>query len=152
MAHGLFVRPCDHPVRDGVRRRQYLCQDSQRGEEPMSAPSAAHSVVEPSPWTKRISGAVIVCYALLSMVPLVWIVLTGFKTPTDSIAYPPKVLFEPSLEGYVNLFTTRSRQTPEYIASLPPATSWYDRLVRSQDMVIAGPSKYGQRYVNSIVI
>ncbi|HWH48173.1 MAG TPA: carbohydrate ABC transporter permease [Burkholderiales bacterium] len=118
----------------------------------MSAPSAAHSVVEPSPWTKRIAGAVIVCYALLSMVPLVWIVLTGFKTPTDSIAYPPKVLFEPSLEGYVNLFTTRSRQTPEYIASMPPATSWYDRLVRSQDMVIAGPSKYGQRYVNSIII
>jgi len=88
----------------------------------------------------------------LSMVPLVWIVMTGFKTPPDSIAYPPKVLFEPSLEGYVNLFTTRSRQTPEYIASLPPATSWYDRLVRSQDMVIAGPSKYGQRYVNSLII
>jgi multiple sugar transport system permease protein len=86
------------------------------------------------------------------MVPLVWIVMTGFKTPPDSIAYPPKVLFEPSLEGYVNLFTTRSRQTPEYIASLPPATSWYDRLVRSQDMVIAGPSKYGQRYVNSLII
>ena len=118
----------------------------------MSAPTAAHSVVEPSPWTKRIAGAIVVCYALLSMVPLVWIVLTGFKTPTDSIAYPPKVMFAPSLEGYVNLFTTRSRQTPEYIASLPPATSWYDRLVRSQDMVIAGPSKYGQRYVNSLII
>jgi multiple sugar transport system permease protein len=118
----------------------------------MSAPTAAHSVVEPSPWTKRFAGLIVVCYALLSMVPLVWIVMTGFKTPPDSIAYPPKVLFEPSLEGYVNLFTTRSRQTPEYIASLPPATSWYDRLVRSQDMVIAGPSKYGQRYVNSLII
>ena len=118
----------------------------------MSAPTAAHSVVEPSPWTKRFAGMIVVCYALLSMVPLVWIVMTGFKTPPDSIAYPPKVLFVPSLEGYVNLFTTRSRQTPEYIASLPPATSWYDRLVRSQDMVIAGPSKYGQRYVNSLII
>jgi len=118
----------------------------------MSAPSAAHSVVEPSPWTKRIAGAVVVCYALLSMVPLVWIVLTGFKTPTDSIAYPPKVMFEPSLEGYVNLFTTRSRQTPEYIATLPPASSWYDELVRSRSMVIAGPSKFAQRYVNSLVI
>ena len=118
----------------------------------MSAPTAAHSVVEPSPWTKRIAGAIVVCYALLSMVPLVWIVLTGFKTPTDSIAYPPKVMFEPSLEGYVNLFTTRSRQTPEYIDSLPPAKSWYDKLVRSQGMVIAGPSKFGQRYVNSLII
>jgi multiple sugar transport system permease protein len=118
----------------------------------MSAPTAAHSVVEPSAWTKRIAGVIVVCYALLSMVPLVWIVLTGFKTPTDSIAYPPKIMFEPSLEGYVNLFTTRSRQTPEYIDSLPPATSWYDRLVRSQGMVIAGPSKYGQRFINSLII
>ena len=48
------------------------------------------------------------------MVPLLWIFLTSFKTPPDSIAYPPKILFEPSLEGYVNLFTTRTRQTPEY--------------------------------------
>ena len=118
----------------------------------MSAPAAAHSVVEPSRWTKRIAGVIVVCYALLSMVPLVWIVLTGFKTPTDSIAYPPKIMFEPSLEGYVNLFTTRSRQTPEYIDSVPPATSWYDKLVRSQGMVIAGPSKFGQRYVNSLII
>jgi len=118
----------------------------------MSASTAAHSVVEPTPWTKRIAGLVVVFYALLSMVPLVWIFLTGFKTPTDSISYPPKVLFEPSAEGYVNLFTTRSRQTPEYIASLPKAQSWYEELVRSRNMVIAGPSKFGQRYLNSLII
>ena len=118
----------------------------------MSAPTAAHSVVEPSRWTKRIAGVIVVGYALLSMVPLIWIVLTGFKTPTDSIAYPPKMVFEPSLQGYVNLFTTRSRQTPEYIASLPPATTWYDKLVRSRNMVIAGPSKVVPRFINSIVI
>jgi multiple sugar transport system permease protein len=118
----------------------------------MSASTAAHSVVEPTPWTKRIAGLAVVIYALLSMVPLVWIFLTGFKTPPDSISYPPKVLFEPSAEGYVNLFTTRSRQTPEYIASLPKAQSWYEELVRSRNMVIAGPSKFGQRYLNSLII
>ena len=103
-------------------------------------------------WTRRLSAAVVVLYALITMVPLLWIVLTGFKTPPDSIAYPPKIVFEPSLEGYVNLFTTRTRQTPEYIASLPPAETWYDRLVRSRSMVIAGPSKFGERYFNSLVI
>jgi multiple sugar transport system permease protein len=118
----------------------------------MSASTAAHSVVEPKPWTKRIAGLAVVFYALLSMVPLVWIFLTGFKTPPDSISYPPKVLFEPSAEGYVNLFTTRSRQTPEYIASLPKAQSWYEELARSRSMVIAGPSKFGQRYLNSLII
>ena len=118
----------------------------------MSERNAAHSVVEPSPWSKRIAGGAVVFYALVSMLPLVWIFATGFKTPPDSISYPPKVVFEPSLEGYVNLFTTRSRQTPEYIASLPKAQTWYDELVRSRSMVIAGPSKFGPRYLNSLII
>ena len=68
------------------------------------------------------------------MIPLLWIVLTSFKTPDDSIAYPPKLLFQPSIEGYCNLFTTRTRQTKEYIAALPPAASECDTLVRSRNM------------------
>ncbi|MDB5362466.1 MAG: sugB 1 [Rhodospirillales bacterium] len=118
----------------------------------MSGRTGAHSVVEPSPLTRRIAGALVICYALIAIVPLLWIFVTGFKTPPDSIAYPPKMMFTPSLEGYVNLFTTRSRQSPEYMASLPPAETWYDRLARSRNMVIAGPSKYGQRFVNSLVV
>jgi multiple sugar transport system permease protein len=118
----------------------------------MTGLATAHSVVEPTPLAKRIAGALVILYALVSMVPLAWIVITGFKTPTDSISYPPKVLFEPSLEGYVNLFTTRTRQTASFIASLPPADAWYDKLVRSRNMVIAGPSKFVPRYLNSLVI
>jgi len=118
----------------------------------MSYLSAAHSVVEPLPWAKRMAGALVALYAIISIVPLLWILVTGFKAPADAVAYPPKVVFEPSLEGYVNLFTTRSRQTPEYVASLPPAESWYDALVRSRGMVIAGPSKFAERYLNSLVI
>ena len=119
----------------------------------MSATSAAaFSATQPSSWTRRLAGASVILYALISMLPLIWIVMTGFKTPTDSISYPPKIVFAPSLEGYVNLFTTRSRQTPEYIHSLPPAETWWDKLVRSRGMVIAGPSKYGERFLNSLVI
>ena len=114
--------------------------------------NTAHSVVEPGRAAKWIAGVLVVVYALVSMIPLLWIFITGFKTPPDSIAYPPKIIFSPSLEGYVNLFTTRTRQTPEYIASLPPADTWYDRLVRSRNMVIAGPSKYVPRYINSLII
>lgn len=118
----------------------------------MTGSAAAHSIVEPSRLAKRAAGVIVILYALVSMVPLIWIVLTGFKTPPDSISYPPKVLFQPSLEGYVNLFTTRTRQTASFIATLPPAETWYDRLVRSRNMVIAGPSKYVPRYINSLVI
>ena len=118
----------------------------------MTGSSAAHSIVEPSGRAKRVAGALVVVYALISIVPLIWIVMTSFKTPPDSISYPPKILFEPSLEGYVNLFTTRTRQTSSFIATLPPAETWYDKLVRSRNMVIAGPSKFGPRYLNSLII
>ena len=88
----------------------------------MTGISHAHSVVQPSPLSQRVAGAIVILYAVITMVPLAWIFLTGFKSGPDSIAYPPKVLFAPSAEGYCNLFTTRSRQTPEYIAQLPPAS------------------------------
>lgn len=101
---------------------------------------------------RRLAAAAVIAYALVTLVPMVWIFMTGFKTPPDSIAYPPKVTFDPSLEGYVNLFTTRSRQTDEYMAELGPPQTWYDELVRSRNMVITGPSRFGQRYVNSIII
>jgi len=119
----------------------------------MSAPAnQAYSVVAPSGTAKTVAGSLVIVYALITMIPLVWIVLTSFKTPPDSIAYPPKLVFTPSLEGYCNLFTTRSRQTPEYIASLPPAETMCDRVVRSREMVIAGPSNVIPRFTNSIII
>jgi multiple sugar transport system permease protein len=118
----------------------------------MIGSSHAHSVVAPTPLAKRVSATIVIIYALMTMIPLAWIVMTSFKSPPDSIAYPPKILFEPSLEGYCNLFTTRSRQTPEYIASLPAPESDCDRIVRSRNMVIAGPSNVIPRFTNSIVI
>ena len=108
--------------------------------------------VAPTSRTRLIAGTVVVLYALITMIPLVWIVITSLKTPDDSIAYPPKLLFTPSIEGYCNLFNTRTRQTPEYIATLPPATSQCDKLVRSRNMVIAGPSNVVGRFTNSIII
>jgi multiple sugar transport system permease protein len=116
------------------------------------AADTARSIIEPTPLGRRIAGGLVIVYALVTLVPLVWIFMTGFKTPPDAIAYPPKVVFEPSLEGYVNVFTTRTRQTPEYMASLPPPQTWYDELVRSRNMVIAGPSRFAERYFNSVII
>jgi multiple sugar transport system permease protein len=118
----------------------------------MSGLATAHSVVEPTSLTKRLAGAVVVVYALITMIPLIWIGLTSFKTPPDSIAYPPKLMFSPSIEGYCNLFSTRTRQTPEYIAALPPPAGECDRVVRSRNMVIAGPSNVIPRFTNSIII
>ena len=118
----------------------------------MRVATAAHSVVEPSSRTKTIAAILVIVYALVSMIPLFWIFITGFKTPPDSISYPPKVVFQPSLEGYCNLFTTRTRQTKEYIESLGAPQTECDEITRSRDMVIAGASNYTPRFINSVVI
>jgi len=55
------------------------------------------------------------------MVPLAWIFLTSIKSPPDSISYPPKILFQPTVEGYCNLFAAQSRQTADYMAKLLPS-------------------------------
>ncbi len=114
--------------------------------------TTAHSVVAPTSLSKWIAGTIVVIYALITIVPLLWIFATSFKSPPDSIAYPPKLVFQPTIEGYCNLFTTRTRQTPEYMASLPPAGNYCDEVTRKRNMVIAGPSNFLPRFINSLVI
>ena len=118
----------------------------------MSEANTAHSVVEPSPGTRRFAGSLVVLYAVITMIPLLWIVLTSFKSPDDAISYPPKVFFTPSLEGFCNLFTTRSRQTPEFIRTLGPPQGLCDEIARGRNMVVAGPSNYVPRFINSLII
>lgn len=122
----------------------------------MSGNSTAYSIVEPSRASKRIAGTIVVLYAILTLIPLMWIVLTSIKSPQDSISYPPKVLpwvhFEPTIEGFCNLFTTRSRQTPEYLATLPPPSGVCETQARARNMVIVSESKYIPRFLNSIII
>src|SRR6266404_563712 len=118
----------------------------------MTGISHAHSVVDASSQNKRVAGAIVILYAVITMAPLAWIFLTGFKSGPDSIAYPPKVVFTPSTEGYCNLFTTRSRQTPEYIAQLPPVAGVCDAHARANNMVVVGSSNYPPRFINSLII
>lgn len=118
----------------------------------MSGLSSAHSVVEPGIWSKRIAATLVVVYALVTMIPLLWIFATSLKSPPDSISYPPKILFTPTVEGYCNLFTTRSRQTADYIESLGPPQNVCDEIARDRSMVVVGASKYWPRFVNSLVI
>jgi multiple sugar transport system permease protein len=113
---------------------------------------SAHSVAEPSARAKLLAGALVILYALVTIFPLIWIGMTSFKSPSDAIAYPPRLSFTPTLEGYVNLFTTRTRVAPETLAALPPPGTWYDAIVRQYDMVIAGPSRFGDRFMNSVII
>jgi len=53
-------------------------------------------------------------YALLWLIslffaaPIGWIVLSSFKTRDDILAVPPRLLFTPTLENYIDLFSRQS--------------------------------------------
>jgi multiple sugar transport system permease protein len=113
---------------------------------------SAYSITEPSVKQKWFAGVLVIFYALVTLAPLLWIIATGFKSGEDSIAYPPKVLFEPKLDGYVNLFTSRTRINQADVANLPPAETWYEQNARDNGMAIQGPSRYGERFLNSVII
>ncbi|MEM7169040.1 MAG: carbohydrate ABC transporter permease [Pseudomonadota bacterium] len=112
---------------------------------------SGYSITEPSRGQKWIAGTLVITYALITLLPLLWILATGFKSSSDSIAYPPKVAFQPSLEGYVNLFTTQTLRNQEYLNANPPQT-WYEEIVHAKGMAIAGPSRFGERFLNSTII
>jgi multiple sugar transport system permease protein len=114
--------------------------------------TTAHSVVAPGRVARRIAAACVIGYALISMVPLLWIFMTGIKSPADAISYPPKILFTPTVEGYCNLFSARSRQTAEYMATLPPPSGLCEQTARAHGLVVVGASNYVPRFINSLVI
>ncbi|MEM8839781.1 MAG: carbohydrate ABC transporter permease [Pseudomonadota bacterium] len=112
----------------------------------------SYSVTEPSTGQKWLAGILVITYAVITLLPLIWIISTGFKSSADSIAYPPKVLFEPTVEGYVNLFTTQTRMSPDQIDEPREDLPWYEQVVREKGNTIVGPSRFSERFFNSVII
>lgn len=110
------------------------------------------AVMEPSDRSKWFAGTLVVLYGVITLLPLLWVVATSFKSPSDAIAYPPKLLFDPTVEGYVNLFTERTRATPELLEQAGEPQTLAERIVRERGMIITGQSRYGQRFLNSVII
>ncbi|MGI8909775.1 MAG: carbohydrate ABC transporter permease [Rubrobacteraceae bacterium] len=49
--------------------------------------------------------AVTAVVLLWTLVPLVWMVLSSFKTPNDLVSSTPRLFFAPTFQNYVGLFT-----------------------------------------------
>ncbi len=70
------------------------------------------------------------------------------------LAIPPKIVFKPTLEGFVSLLTKRSvlpaGQADEYRNR--PDLNLFERVMIERGQVITGPSEYAQRLLNSLII
>ena len=49
--------------------------------------------------------AITAVIAFVYFFPVLWIILTAFKTHTDALSIPPKFLFTPTLENFIGVFS-----------------------------------------------
>lgn len=113
-----------------------------------------------SPRSRRehnLRAAVVVAFAVFGLLPIMVMTMTAFKTRSDAVSAPPKLLFKPSLEGFVFLFTERAVVPParakEMLASGDTADlNVFERIALRSGQEITGASDYVGRLKNSVII
>src|SRR4030067_1891642 len=71
--------------------------------------------------THTLRAILVLVLAVILLVPVFVMVFTAFKTRPDAIHAPPKIIFTPSLEGIVFLFTERAAAAPGRLETLKKA-------------------------------
>ena len=60
-------------------------------------------------WERRALYSLVIVLVVLIMFPFAWMLMMSFKTDADIFAFPPKLLFAPTLENYTALWNTGFR-------------------------------------------
>jgi multiple sugar transport system permease protein len=103
----------------------------------------------------RLRAIVVILFAIIGLIPVMVMLLTAFKTRADVVSVPPKIIFEPTLEGFVFLLTERSQLSP---ANLEEARAnaenlgLIDSIALNAGQRINGPSDFVRRLRNSLII
>lgn len=99
--------------------------------------------------------ALTVVIAIIMLIPVAWMIMTAFKSRADAVAAPPKVFFQPSMEGFVSLLTQRRQLTIEQgLKELESRTDlkWYDKVMLKRGQQIIDKSEYVNYLTNSVII
>jgi multiple sugar transport system permease protein len=102
--------------------------------------------------TVRLLLAILV--AAVMLIPVIWMAMTAVKSRPDATASPPKVIFEPSWDGFVGLFTNRTQLSAGALAKEQERTdlSFWEKQALARGMRIIGPSKFVNQIQNSLII
>lgn len=57
-------------------------------------------------WMTRLNALLLFLAGIVVLAPTIWMVLSSFKQPFEVTAYPPTLIFEPTLENYATLSET----------------------------------------------
>lgn len=64
-----------------------------------------------SAWERRAIYALVISLLALVMFPFFWLLLMSFKTNEDIFAFPPKLLFAPTVDNYAALWSSTFRNS-----------------------------------------
>jgi multiple sugar transport system permease protein len=104
--------------------------------------------------TRRLKAMLTVIIAIVVLIPVFWMAATAFKSRSDAVSAPPKVFFQPSLEGFIGLLTQRRQVTvAQGLEDIKkdPNLKWYDRVMLNRGQQIVGTSEYVGYLKNSAI-
>jgi multiple sugar transport system permease protein len=107
--------------------------------------------------THKMRAVLVVLIALVMLIPIFVMFNTAFKTRPEVVSVPPKLIYNPTLEGFVLLLTDRALANQANLARLQAAAEegelgLFDRLALNSGQEITGPSQYVFRLRNSLII
>ena len=104
---------------------------------------------------KSLRAIVVLVVALILLIPVFVMGLTAFKTRSDVVSIPPKVFFQPTLEGFVFLLTDRTQLSEEALAEAKANADdlgLFDQIALNNGQRITGLSDFITRLRNSLII
>lgn len=104
---------------------------------------------------KNIRAIVVIILALIGLIPVFAMGITAFKSRAEVVAVPPKVVFEPTLEGFIFLLTERSQLSGaalEEAQENADELGFFGRIALRNGQRINGPSDFALRLRNSLII
>lgn len=104
---------------------------------------------------RNVRATLVIILSIIGLVPVFVMFLTAFKTRADVVSVPPKLVFEPTLEGFVYLLTERALMSQANLEEAQANTaelSLFEEIALQAGQEITGPSDYVARLRNSLII
>lgn len=95
-----------------------------------------------------------ILFTVIMLIPVVWLSMTAFKSRPDAVAVPPKVFFQPTLEGFVSLLTSRRQLSNAEVARFQQRDdlNFIDRIALKRGQAVVGQSDFLRHLTNSLII
>jgi multiple sugar transport system permease protein len=135
-----------------------MARFAERGPRlPVVHPTRVDKVHPKAQVLRRVVAFVSVVVAIIMLLPVLIMGITAFKSRGDVMVSPPKVLFKPTIEGFVYLFTERAVTNSARLEELEKNAeagklSLFNRIALQSGQEITGPSSYVVRLWNSVII